>query len=234
MGIVRDFEKRLEGLFEGAFSRLFKVGVHPVEIAKRITREAEAGKQVSTGGVIIPNLYEISLSTPDFERISQFRESLLPELEKLVLDLARRNGYTFLSRPNILLASRENLPEGRFEVEARVTSPGGATAPTPAPRGRVPAGIRLTVDGGPLKGLTLEAKDFPVRLGRAEDNDLVLEDPRVSRHHALIRTQGELFILEDLGSTNGTFFGGRRVGARVLDDGDRFNIGGSEILFSLA
>jgi pSer/pThr/pTyr-binding forkhead associated (FHA) protein len=90
------------------------------------------------------------------------------------------------------------------------------------------------VDGGPLKGLTLEAKDFPVRLGRAEDNDLVLEDLRVSRHHALIRTQGELFILEDLGSTNGTFFGGRRVGARVLDDGDRFNIGGSEILFSLA
>jgi hypothetical protein len=231
MGLIRDFERRLEGLIEGTFSRLFKVGVHPVEIAKRVIREAEAGKQVSTGGVIAPNLYTVRLSPSDHERISRFRDTFLPELEKLVMDHARRNHYTFLSRPSFTLEREEDLPEGRFEVAASVASPGAGARPAERPPAPALLRVRLEVTTGPLAGFVLQSRECPVRIGRAEDNDLVIDDPLVSRHHAVISREGGDFVLRDLGSTNGTYVGARRIQARVLEKGEVFRIGSSEIAF---
>ena len=50
-----------------------------------------------------------------------------------------------------------------------------------------------------------------IRIGKASDNDFVVNDPHVSRYHAkLIREEGGCWLLEDLGSTNGTFVNGAR------------------------
>ena len=77
--------------------------------------------------------------------------------------------------------------------------------------------------------------DGATRIGRAEDNELVLSDVGVSRRHAQIFWSPAECLLEDLGSGNGTYFQGRRVQARSLADGDeividpftlRFNIQG--------
>jgi pSer/pThr/pTyr-binding forkhead associated (FHA) protein len=71
-----------------------------------------------------------------------------------------------------------------------------------------------------------EAHRWPVdkeltTLGRWPDNDVVLPDRRVSRHHAQIRRVGTQFLLEDRNSTNGTFVNGERVeGSYALQDGD--------------
>lgn len=62
-------------------------------------------------------------------------------------------------------------------------------------------------------------------LGRWEDNDVVLPDRLVSRHHARIRLVGTQFVLEDLQSTNGTFVNGERISERhILQDGDSIQI----------
>jgi len=50
-----------------------------------------------------------------------------------------------------------------------------------------------------------------LRIGRSPDNDLVLDDPRVSRYHAQLARQGDVLVIEDLGSTNGTLVNGRRI-----------------------
>ena len=64
-------------------------------------------------------------------------------------------------------------------------------------------------------------------IGRDESNDLVLNDDRVSRNHALIRKQGADVVLVDLGSSNGTFLNGRPVGGpHTLQESDRLEIGG--------
>jgi DNA-binding response OmpR family regulator len=58
-------------------------------------------------------------------------------------------------------------------------------------------------------------------MGRWSDNDVVLPDRLVSRHHAHIRRVGTQFFLEDLNSTNGTFVNGERVATpHILQDGD--------------
>ncbi|HVR29361.1 MAG TPA: FHA domain-containing protein [Thermoanaerobaculia bacterium] len=71
------------------------------------------------------------------------------------------------------------------------------------------------------------------RLGRDADNHVVLEDERVSLHHALITVRDGVYWLEDLGSTNGTFVGGDRrvMAAHPLVDGEEIRLGGVVLVF---
>jgi len=72
-------------------------------------------------------------------------------------------------------------------------------------------------------------------IGRADDNDLTLEKPTVSRHHAVVTEEGDRWFLEDRGSFNGTFLNGQRIqaGAKVpLRHGDRIGFGAESVVFS--
>ena len=69
-------------------------------------------------------------------------------------------------------------------------------------------------------------------IGRAEDNDLTLTDPKVSRHHARIQRQGTTFVLTDLESANGTWVNDVFLtGAHTLEHGDRIQIGDTELRY---
>lgn len=71
------------------------------------------------------------------------------------------------------------------------------------------------------------------RIGRSADNDVVLDDPKVSRHHAVIVDTGGAFVITDLNSANGVYVLGERIHpSAALGEGHRVRIGGSE--FSLA
>lgn len=93
----------------------------------------------------------------------------------------------------------------------------GRAAPTtprssaPTPKRRRGVAHRLVVTEGPLQGTTLTLGDVPVLLGRAEDCTLVLSDDYASTHHARLVRDGEGWIVEDLGSTNGTYLGSTKV-----------------------
>jgi DNA-binding response OmpR family regulator len=62
-------------------------------------------------------------------------------------------------------------------------------------------------------------------IGRWEDNDVVIDDRWVSRYHAQVRREGNEYVVQDLGSKNGTFVNGRRIAApAVLADGDEIQV----------
>jgi pSer/pThr/pTyr-binding forkhead associated (FHA) protein len=70
-------------------------------------------------------------------------------------------------------------------------------------------------------------------VGRAEDNDHVIDHPMVSGHHARLTAQGGGWLLEDLGSANGTFLNGERVTAPTAIGGeDRIQIGPVRLRFA--
>ena len=68
-------------------------------------------------------------------------------------------------------------------------------------------------------------------IGRKLENDLVIQDMLVSREHARIVFEKEQFVLEDMGSTGGTFINGKRVDKSVLHHGDQINFANVTLKF---
>jgi pSer/pThr/pTyr-binding forkhead associated (FHA) protein len=98
---------------------------------------------------------------------------------------------------------------------ARPTRPKAAADPpgTPVPGKKQPT--TLAVTDGPLAGTTLPLRDSPITIGRADSSTLVLADDYVSTNHARLVPRGGDWVLEDLGSTNGTFLDRAKVTAPV-------------------
>ena len=69
-------------------------------------------------------------------------------------------------------------------------------------------------------------------IGRSRECDLRVTDGNASRRHAEIAQEGSVYVLVDLGSTNGTELNGRRVTRQELADGDRITIGATDLVFS--
>jgi len=68
-------------------------------------------------------------------------------------------------------------------------------------------------------------------IGRGPGNRVILEDPRVSRFHAVIDVEANLFVVRDLFSSNGIYVNGRKVHARALQSGDTVTIGDCQARF---
>lgn len=100
-----------------------------------------------------------------------------------------------------------------------------ATATTPAPA--TPRGpTQLVVTAGGLAGTRIALTGAPILIGRANDSTLVLTDDYASTRHARITQQGANWLVEDLGSTNGTWVGQHKlVGPMILDSGVAVRIG---------
>jgi Mg-chelatase subunit ChlD len=89
----------------------------------------------------------------------------------------------------------------------------------------------LTVEEGPDAGQHFSLRPN-TRLGRAADNDVVLQDPQVSRHHAVVSLSGSQWTIADLGSANGTRVNGVRIDQpRPLQPGDVIVLGSNQMIF---
>jgi pSer/pThr/pTyr-binding forkhead associated (FHA) protein len=86
--------------------------------------------------------------------------------------------------------------------------------------------FRLVVRRGPQPNQTYDLNKDIITLGRDITNDIVINDPEVSRHHMRLTRGAGGFTIEDLGSTNGTFINGQRItGAKPLNNGDMIGLG---------
>lgn len=106
----------------------------------------------------------------------------------------------------------------------------------PPAQGLQPQVARPAANLQPLTG-DMAGRDFQlaktlISVGRGLDNDLVIDDPRVSRHHAQITFRHAHYLLRDQRSTNGTFVNDQPVETVVLASGDRISLGGFEMIFT--
>lgn len=75
----------------------------------------------------------------------------------------------------------------------------------------MPSSFRLVMRSGPTAGKVFLLEKGEILIGRDLNNEVVINDPEISRRHARFYAQGNTYVLEDLGSTNGTFVGGQRL-----------------------
>ena len=216
---LRDFERRLGGLVEGLFSKTFRSGLQPVEIAKRIVRTMDESKQVGVNEIWAPNRFEVSLSEDDAPRFTPIETPLVTELARLVRDTAAERGWGLVGPPQIELYVDEQLRRGDLDVEASLVEGEDAVAPVASSSSRL-----LVHDGATVREVPLAA-GATVTIGRLPENDVVLDDRGASRRHAQVRLDAGEAVLTDLGSTNGTQLNGRQVQTRALADGDKIVIG---------
>jgi len=88
------------------------------------------------------------------------------------------------------------------------------TGPKPTSRDRKRSSARtVAITAGPLAGTTIPLGEQPITIGRADSSTLVVSDDYVSTHHARLVPRGDAWVLEDLGSTNGTFLDRDKVTA---------------------
>ena len=248
MGVLQDFERRLEGAVEGFFARAFRSGLQPVELAKAIQRYAADTQHVTADGVVVPNVYRIEVSPKDHERLETFGEALPRELAEVLVTTASDRGWRLRGPVKVRIAADDSVHYGRYTLAGRVEvvqdEPAGvrdrsATASAGPPAAA--AGGRLdstqVVDPTPARQLHLQVRSggesgtrIPVTgerltMGRHSGCDVTLEDTTVSRQHAALVKRNDGWWAVDLGSTNGTSVNGTRAAEQRVRPGDRIELG---------
>jgi hypothetical protein len=214
---LQGFERRLENLVEGVFARVFKSGLRPIELGRRLVREMDTKRSIGVRGrALAPNAFDIRLSQTDFDRFAEIGDSLTRELCDAAREHGRDEGYSFMGPIEVELYVDPKMRVGEFQIDARMREGAGGVG---AGSLLLPNGERYVLD------------ENTVVLGRLPDCDITLNDTNVSRHHAEIRPAGTGFVLVDLGSTNGSKVNGVRVAQRELVDGDELGFGNIRLVF---
>lgn len=202
---------------EGGFGRLFRSGLKPVELGRRLTREMDDARTLDVRGrTVVPNHFTVEVSNTDHENLAEIASTLERELAEAAREHARDEGYSFMGPVQVELTIADGLRTGAFALTARMRQgEGGAGAGSLV----LPTGDRV-----PLGEET-------ITVGRLPESTIVLADPNVSRQHAEIRARGTSFVVIDLGSTNGTRINGTRINEQELADGDEVAFGNTRMRF---
>lgn len=245
MSALSRFEGFMSNIVEGSVQRLFRSPIQPAEIARRLERAMESQQTISVDRVIVPAFYRAFLHPDDFKVFEPIQESLEREMANYLQDLARERGFALLEHPFVDVAPDPAVSRRGIQVVAEMSP-----APGRAPHGGIEGTQVIPMGGGgrdvgraqhTTAQLVLDTPDGPhafplgtnlVTIGRGLNNDLIVEDGRVSRQHAQIRYKSRRFFIGDLGSTNGTYVNGTQITTdQVLHDGDTVSFGGLEMHF---
>lgn len=214
---LKGFEGRLERMVEGTFARVFRSGLRPVELGRRLVREMDDGRSVDVRGrTLVANQYTVELSSEDFAQFSEVHQSLVRELGEAARDHARAESYVFMGPVEVELVESAAMRTGAFQITGRMregTRGGGVGSLL------LPTAERIALGNG------------VVTIGRRPESTIVLADPNVSRNHAEVRPYASGWVLVDLKSTNGSRINGTRVETQQLRDGDDVSFGNTHIRF---
>ena len=121
MGVLSRFERRLEGMVEGAFARAFKSELQPVEVASAVQREMDdRAAIVAQGRTLVPNDFVVEIAETDFDRLEVYADSLGVELATLAREHAREQGYSFVGPVRMRFEGVPDLTTGTFRIRSGV------------------------------------------------------------------------------------------------------------------
>jgi pSer/pThr/pTyr-binding forkhead associated (FHA) protein len=231
-GQLKQLEDQLQEFIEELMSALPKGKFERDEIAAQWAREIQAGTKTDEHGQLFaPDQYTLSMHPKDYDaltKIDHIPQTRLTEALRASLKAAQ---FQLTREPHITLATDPTLRRAQIRVIAwRSSEPGQQSSElaeaedTETP----PEGAFFIVEGN---------QHFPldrilINIGRRLDNQLVLEDPHVSRRHAQLRVRGGRYVLHDLGSTAGTRVNGKQIQEWVLRPGDVVTMATVQLIYS--
>lgn len=217
MGFLENFEKGLERIVTGAFSKTFKSELQPIEIAAAIRAEMDSKASiVSRDRILAPNTFNVRLSAADFQRMRALGANLVSELTSLTQTHAQKQGFQFGAALDIKLIEDGSLNLGQIVVASTTEEIAVSWKP------------QLELNGRPY--LLTAAR---TSVGRDASADIQIDDSGLSRKHFEILWDGAKAGIRDLGSTNGTKVDGRAITEAPLQNESRISAGRSAFTFRI-
>lgn len=230
---LKELESRLQSLIE-----VDLLNVLPGrKVEDVIVQKLAAAIQLNTttledGSIAAPNVYTLVLH-PN-ESVKWQDQQLLAILLHSIITVAQEAGFRITISPTITISTDERLSLNDAQIVAshRIESMAETNA-TPLDTGSLedsgtlPENAFLIVEGVKVFPLKLPV----INIGRRLDNQLIIDDPRVSRNHAQLRAIKGRFVVFDLNSTGGTFVNGQRASQVVLYPGDVISLAGVALIF---
>lgn len=234
---ISQLETQLERLVEGVFTRLFRKAVSPHDLAVKLARSMEDNLRYQVGGdaePVAPDEYVIRVH-PDVQKALQKHPALTSTLSGHLVELATQSGYQVISEPTVRLLADINLSRSHVNIGAKHShhSRDSTAAMRPiqsADAHPAPKAPQLIING--LRIVNLD--ESLMNIGRSDDNDIIIDDPYVSRHHLQVRLRFGAFTLFDVNSQGGTFVNNVRVTEHKLQPGDVIAIGKSKLIYTTA
>ncbi len=239
MGKLAKFESKAEQWIEGTFGRMFGGRLQPMEVAGVLARAMEDEQFTTDAGEhFAPNIYWVYLNPADYEALRDTQPDLPVDLARSLIELAARANLRMPDQPIVEIRSDERIPRKQVSVAAQYvaqnTAPIGQTAEIAIDK----INAARALDASSVQSfLILEGRRHVplvkpvVTIGRALDNDVVIDDPRVSRHHAQLRLRQGCYVLYDTGSSGGTLVNNQPVSEVILNAGDVISLAGAQIIF---
>lgn len=230
---LKELEARLQSLIEVDLLNILP----GKKVEDVIVQKLAAAIQLNTatledGTITAPNVYTLVLHP---EQSAKWQDQqLLAILLHSITTVAQEAGFRITISPTISISTDENLSLNDAQIVAshRIKSMADTNA-TPLNTGSLenkdalPENAFLIVEGVKVFPLKLPV----VNIGRRLDNQLIIDDPRVSRNHAQLRAIKGRFVVFDLNSTGGTFVNGQRASQVVLYPGDVISLAGVALIF---
>jgi len=226
-------EASLQILIEGRLARLFPAFEYRDEIIQCLEAAMKSGIQnLKDGSSLAPDTYIILVHPTLAERIDK-NQNLLNELSSIILEGGTSAGFLFSQPPNVSISTNADVEQSFIEVVARINQDGiGETVESvvdlDSEVNNIPENAFLIVNSE----LIFPLNKSLINVGRRANNDLVIDDARVSRTHIQLRAIRGHFLLSDLDSKGGTFINGQRVTQRILTPQDVISLAGVPLIFS--
>ena len=236
MNSLDKFERFFERVMEGSVGRIFRSPIQPAEIGRRLERAMEANQVVSVEGIIVPNQYKVYMNPQDMVVFADFVQTLSHQMEGWLVDLANTRNYGFVDDVGVRIIGDDTVARRAIQVDASIAELSHSdrarqdeVQATEVYRvvkstGDVPPRL-LRFANGEYAGETIIIRRPTVSVGRALDNDVIVDSAEVSRHHARIEYRDGEFRVIDLDSTNGTGVNGRPARNTPIREGDRLTLG---------
>lgn len=231
---IARLESQLERIVEGAFSNLLGKALRVQDIALQLAREMETQAKSIPGqeASLVHGRYIIYINEGIFNKLGEQIPDMQVALIQYITDIAASYQYHFVHPPKVLIRGNTKLEAGQIHIvsqeDIQAKEHTAVMERVDIEEEKVPSNNpQLLLDG---------EKPVPLRksivnIGRGRTNDIVIDDPYVSRQHIQLRLRFGVYTLFDTNSRTGTWVNDMPVREHTLKSGDVIRIGQTRLIY---